>query len=367
MKIKFIDLDREYNSRKKEILEAIARVLDEGNFILGAEVKEFEDSFAEYVGCRYCVGVDSGTSALMLAVKVLEIGPGDQVITVPNTFISTAYAISECGADVVLVDVDEKTQLLDVSKVARTINNKTRAIIPVHLFGQMVDMPPLMHIAEEHNIRVIEDACQAHGARQEGKGAGSIGHLACFSFYPSKNLGAFGDGGLIATNDKSIYEKLISLRNYGSPQKYYYQFKGRNARLDTIQAAVLKVKLKYLDEGNLRRKRIAEMYSRYLENVGDLILPFIKSNNESSYHLYVVRSKRRDRLQQYLDSRGIQTLIHYPVPIHLQQAYTELGLKRGAFPVAEMLSDEILSLPIHPYLSDEEVEYIITCVNAFFD
>ena len=367
MKIKFVDLNRQYKAHKKELLQAITKVLDKGDFILGSAVKEFEDSFAEYVGCMYCVGVDSGTSALMLALNVINIRPGDEVITVPNTFISTAYAISEMGAKVVFVDVDEKTQLMDVAKVTDAITSKTKAIIPVHLFGQMVDMQPLMEMAEKYNILVIEDACQAHGAEQNGKPAGSIGHLACFSFYPGKNLGAYGDAGLIATNSKSFYEKLILLRNYGSPKKYYHKFKGRNARLDTIQAAVLKVKLKYLDRWNKKRERIAEMYSRHLDNVGDLILPFIEDNNKTSYHLYVVRTKMRDELYKYLNGNDIQTVIHYPIPIHLQEAYSELQLKRGSFPITELLADEILSLPIHPDLTNEDLEYTVNCVKDFFN
>ena len=247
MKIKFVDLNRQHDLYKDELLQAITAVLDKGDFILGDAVKEFEKSFSDYIGCQYAVGVDSGSSALSLALKVIDIGNGDEVITVSNTFISTAYAISDCGGKPVFVDVEEQTQLMDISMVESAVTSKTKAIIPVHLFGQMVDMNSLMGIAKKHNILVIEDACQAHGASQNGKKAGSIGDLACFSFYPGKNLGAFGDAGMVTTSNKAYYEKLMLLRNNGSIKKYYHKLKGRNARLDNIQAAVLKVKMESLD------------------------------------------------------------------------------------------------------------------------
>ena len=367
MKIKFVDLNRQHDLYKDELLQAITAVLDKGDFILGDAVKEFEKSFLDYIGCQYAVGVDSGSSALSLALKVIEIGNGDEVITVPNTFISTAYAISDCGGKPVFVDVEEQTQLMDISMVESAVTSKTKAIIPVHLFGQMVDMNSLMEIAKKHNILVIEDACQAHGASQNGKKAGSIGDLACFSFYPGKNLGAFGDAGMVVTNKKEFYDELILLRNYGSPKKYFHSCKGKNARLDTIQAAVLKVKMEYLDEWNRKREIIAQMYSQHFNEVGDLILPAIKEGNKSAYHLYVVRTKNRDELLDYLNSRGIETIIHYPIPIHLQEAYTELQLKRGSFPITEMLANEILSVPIHPHLTKQELQYIINCTKQFFD
>ncbi len=365
MKIKSVDLPRQYEIYKKEILDSIIKVMEKGDFILGGEVKKIETSFSEYIGCEYGVGIDSGTSALTLALLSANIGTGDEVITVPNTYISTAYAISECGAKVVFVDVDEKTQLMDVSKLSDLINSKTKAIIPVHLFGQMVDMKPLVKIARKHNIIIIEDACQAHGASQNGKKAGSIGDLSCFSFYPGKNLGAFGDAGMVLTNRKELYDKLILLRNYGSPKKYLHSCKGRNARLDTIQAAILLVKMKYLDDWNRKRKIVAQFYSENLNNVGDLILPSIKEGNNSSHHLYVVRSSQRDRLCSYLNSKGIEAIIHYPIPIHLQKAYNELRLNRGSYPISERLADQILSLPIHPHLTSEEIEYIINCIIDF--
>ena len=367
MQIKFVDLNRQYLRYKGELLSAIEEVLETGDFILGRAVKEFEDSFADYVGCKYCVGVDSGSSALLLALKAIDISPGDDVITVPNTYISTAFAISEVGAKIVFIDVDENTQLMDVSKIAESVTSKTRAIIPVHLFGQMVDMRPLMEVAERNNLVVIEDACQAHGAKQHNKPAGAIGHLSCFSFYPGKNLGAYGDAGLIATNDKQIHEKLVLLRNYGSPRKYYHQLMGRNARLDTIQAAILNVKLKYLNEWIVVRKAAAEYYTKNLKKVGDLTLPAVQPHNDSSYHLYVVRTKYRNELKTYLNSNGIQAQIHYPIPIHMQDVYADLALGRGSFPIAELLAEEILSLPIHSDITNEDLDYVVTCIKEFFN
>ena len=312
MKIKFVDLNRQHDLYKDELLQAITAVLDKGDFILGDAVKEFEKSFSDYIGCQYAVGVDSGSSALSLALKVIGIGNGDEVITVSNTFISTAYAISDCGGKPVFVDVEEQTQLMDISMVESAVTSKTKAIIPVHLFGQMVDMNSLMEIAKKHNILVIEDACQAHGASQNGKKAGSIGDLACFSFYPGKNLGAFGDAGLVVTNKKEFYDELLLLRNYGSPKKYFHSCKGKNSRLDTIQAAVLKVKMESLDEWNRKREIIAQMYSQHFNEVGDLILPAIKEGNKSAYHLYVVRTKYRDELFDYLKFQGYRN--NYPLP-----------------------------------------------------
>ena len=367
MKIKFVDLNRQHNLYKDELLQAITAVLDKGDFILGDFVKEFEKSFSDYIGCQYAVGVDSGSSALSLALKTIDIGNGDEVITVPNTFISTAYAISDCGGKPVFVDVEEQTQLMDISLVESAVTSKTKAIIPVHLFGQMVDMNSLMKIAKKHNLFVIEDSCQAHGASQNGKKAGSIGDLACFSFYPGKNLGAFGDGGMITTSKKLYYEKLMLLRNNGSIKKYYHKLKGRNARLDNIQAAVLKVKMKYLDEWNQKRKRIADKYSQSFNEVGDLILPAIKEENKSAHHLYVVRTKYRDELYDYLNSNGIETIIHYPIPIHLQESYSELQLTSGSFPITELLANEILSVPIHPHLTNQDLRYIINSMKKYFD
>ena len=366
MKIKFVDLNRQYQNYNVELLTAVQNILTKGNFILGEEVKEFESAFANYIGCKYAIGVGSGTSALTLSIKTLNIGPGDEVITVPNSYIATAFAISENSAKVMFVDVDEKTQLMNVQQLEAVISSNTKAIIPVHLTGQMVNMDNVLAIAKKHQVAVIEDACQAHGASQNGKKAGTFGELSCFSFYPGKNLGAYGDAGMITTNDEVLYKKLLMMRNYGSEVKYYHEFRGTNARLDTLQAAVLNVKLKYLDSWNKKRNEIAEKYLNELQNVGDLILPYIEKHNYSAFHLFSVRTKKRNELFEHLNSQGIQTIIHYPIPIHLQKAYAELKLKKGAFPIAEALADEILSLPIHPDLTNEELTYITSRIKEFF-
>ncbi|MFH2142212.1 MAG: DegT/DnrJ/EryC1/StrS family aminotransferase [Bacteroidota bacterium] len=366
MDIKFVDIVRQYNHYQSEIMNAIELVLNKGNFILGEEVEQFEDSFKDFIGCKYAVGVDSGTSALLLSISALNLKNGDEVITVPNTFISTAYSISECGASVKFVDVDEATQLMDVEQLEKSITSNTKALIPVHLFGQMVNMENILRIAKKYNLYIIEDVCQSHGAEQNGIKAGSIGDLGCFSFYPGKNLGAFGDAGMITTNNKELYEKLLLLRNYGSIQKYFHEIKGKNARLDTIQAAVLSVKLKYLNECNLIRNKIAAKYSQELQNVGDIILPVILENNFSVFHIYCIRTKKRDELKEFLLKYNIPSIIHYPVPIHLQKAYSELNHKKNDFPVSEKLADEIISLPIHPEMYDDEIYYIIQTIKKFF-
>ncbi|MCH8905366.1 MAG: DegT/DnrJ/EryC1/StrS family aminotransferase, partial [Bacteroidetes bacterium] len=304
--------------------------------------------------------------ALVLALKALGVKEGDEVITVPNTFISTVYAISECKAKPVFVDVVEDTQLLDISQLRDVISSKTRAIIPVHLAGQMVDMDPILEIAKEHNIAVVEDACQAHGALQDGVKAGAIGDLGCFSFYPGKNLGAYGDAGMITTNNKKYYDWLMKFRNYGSGKKYYHEFIGRNARMDTVQAAVLNVKLPYLEVWIKKRNQVANKYLEGLANVGDIVLPTVEANNFSAYHLFMIRTQKRNDLFSYLNEQGVQTIIHFPIPIHLQTAYADLKLPEGSFHVAERLANEILSLPMHPNLLDEEIEYVIDTVRQFF-
>lgn len=366
MTIKFVDLNRQYRRYRAELLSAMEAVLERGDFILGEEVSAFEKDFAAYVGCRHAVGVDSGTSALILSVRALGIGPGDEVITVPNSFVSTAYAVTEAGAKPVFVDVVEETQLMDVNLLEAAVTERTKAIIPVHLFGQMADMDGIAKVAGKFGLKVIEDACQAHGAWRNGKRSGSVGDAGCFSFYPGKNLGAYGDAGAVTTDDDGLAERLRLLRNYGSPKKYFHEFKGKNARLDTLQAAVLKTKLKYLDAWNARRGELAKLYMAGLEGVGDLKLPAYDPAGASAHHLFVVRTHRRDELFESLNAQGIQSVIHYPVPIHLQRAYSELGLPEGSFPVAERLAGEILSLPIHPELTDEEATFVIRAVKDFF-
>lgn len=365
-KIQFVDLPRQYRRYKDELLPAIEEVLERGDFILGGAVAKFEEEFARYCGAKYAVATSSGLSALELSLHALGIGPGDEVILPPNTFIATALAVSRAGAVPVFADADEATQLLDPKLAEKAITKKTKALLPVHLFGQPAAMKPLLALAKKRGLLLIEDACQAHGAEQDGRRAGSFGAAAAFSFYPGKNLGAFGDAGAVVTGDETLALKLKELRNVGSSVKYQHPVKGDNARLDTLQAAVLLVKLRHLDEWNKHRRKIAALYSKELAGVGDLVLPATAPGNTPVYHLYVIRSKRRDELAKHLAAQGVPTVIHYPVPIHLQPAYAELGHKTGAFPVSERLAREILSIPIHPELSDEDARFVAAQVKAFF-
>lgn len=358
--IPFIDLTREYAEISKEITQAIQRVLKSGWFILGEEVKQFEEEFSKYIGTKYGIGVNSGSDALFLALKALGIGTGDEVITISHTFISTVDSIVRNGAKPVFVDIDPDTYCIDVAKIEERITEKTRAILPVHLYGHPADMEPIMEIAKKYNLWVIEDACQAHGAEYKGKKVGGIGVLGCFSFYPTKNLGAYGDGGIIVTSNEELAEKLKMLRNYGQPQKYYHDFVGINSRLNEIQAAILQVKLKHLDEWNEKRRRVANLYREFLKS-SNVIVPVEKEYAKHAYHLYVIRCRERDKLQQYLSERGIETQIHYPIPVHKQKAY--LDLVDAQLPITEKICDEILSLPIYPWLNNDEVSSIAEVIK----
>lgn len=350
--IPFVDLKREYAEISEEVTHAIHRVLESGWFILGNEVQIFEEELSKYVGVKYGIGVNSGSDALFLALKALGIGKGDEVITVSHTFISTVDAIARNGAKPVFVDIDPVTYCIDVTKIEERITNKTRAILPVHLYGHPVDLEPIMEIAERYNLFVIEDACQAHGAGYKGKKVGSIGDLGCFSFYPVKNLGAYGDGGMIVTNNEELAERLKRLRNYGQPKKYYHDFVGVNSRLDEIQAAILRIKLKHLDEWNEKRKSVAKLYDGLLED-SEIVIPIEKECAEHVYHLYVIRSEKRNALKEYLWKEEIQTQIHYPIPVHKQKAYLEFSVAQ--LPVTEKICGEILSLPLHPWMHSDEV------------
>ena len=361
--IPFIDLRREYQEIKNEIYQAIQRVLESGWFILGEELKRFEEEFAEYIGVKYGIGVNSGSDALYLAIKVLGIGRGDEVITVSHTFISTVDAIVRNGAKPVFVDIDPGTYTIDVSKIEEKITERTKAIIPVHLYGHPADMDPIMEIAEKYGLYVIEDACQAHGAEYKGRKVGSIGHIGCFSFYPVKNLGAYGDAGMVVTNNEELAEKLRTIRNYGSSKKYHHDFVGVNSRLDEIQAAVLRVKLRHLDEWNEKRRKIAKLYNELLENT-EIITPIEKEWAKHVYHLYVIRHKERDKLQKYLKENGIKTQIHYPVPVHKQRAYLDLGINEYLL-ITERICNEILSLPMYPWFEEGEIEYISEIIRKF--
>jgi dTDP-4-amino-4,6-dideoxygalactose transaminase len=362
--VPFVDLAAQYSTIAEEINEATSKVIRDADFILGREVKLFEEEFAAFCEAKYAVGVDSGTSALELALRAYEIGPGDEVITAANTFIATALAISHAGARPVLVDVDPVTHTIDVAGIARAITPRTRAILPVHLYGRPAEMGPIRQLAGKLGIVVIEDACQAHGARYEGKRVGSLGDAAAFSFYPGKNLGAYGDGGMVVTNDRQVAERLEMLRNYGQKEKYHHLFRGYNRRLDTLQAAILRVKLKYLEKWNSARRWNAKLYHDSLEGAG-VLTPVETLGVESVWHLYVIRSEHRDALKEHFESRGINAGIHYPIPIHLQPAYKDLGYKRGDFPVTEGLARRILSLPMYAELTSEQVEFVALTIRDF--
>ena len=367
MEIPLVDLRRQYHQIKDEVDEKIREVLESGRFVLGDNVEAFEEEFARYCGVKYAVGVASGTDALTLCLETFGLNNGDEVITVPNTFISTVDSIFHNEATPIFVDVESETYTMNVSDIKQKISERTKVVLPVHLYGHPVDMDPLLEIAEENNLCVVEDACQAHGAEYKDKKMGSFGDCACFSFYPAKNLGAYGDGGIIVTNDEQVAERVRMLRNYGERKKYYHAFIGYNSRLDEIQAAILRVKLKYLDKWVEARRRIAQRYNELLSNVLDITIPYEKSYAKHAYHLYVIRTRHRDKLRSWLSSRNISTGIHYPVPVHLQDAYRHLSFVNGSFPIAEGIAKEILSLPMFPELTEDEVCYVCQSIKEFED
>ena len=362
--VPFVDLAAQYRTIAEEVHEATSKVIQDADFILGREVKLFEEEFATFCEAKYAVGVDSGTSALELALRAYDIGTGDEVITAANTFIATALAISHAGAKPVLVDVDPLTYTIDVAEVEKAITRRTKAILPVHLYGHPAPMEPIRQLAGKFGIVVIEDACQAHGARYKGKRAGSLGDAAAFSFYPGKNLGAYGDGGMVVTNDREVANRLEMLRNYGQKEKYHHLFRGYNRRLDTLQAAILRVKLKYLEKWNAARRCSAKLYHDFLEGT-DVVTPSETREVESVWHLYVIRSEHRDTLREHLVSKGISASIHYPIPVHLQPAYKDLGYKRGNFPVTEGHASRILSLPMYAELTSEQVQLTAETIREF--
>lgn len=357
------DFKKEYDFFKSSVDEAISGVLSSGWYILGKEVKEFETEFAKYVGARYCIGVANGLEALQIALMALDIGKGDEVITVSNSAVATALAISNVGAKPIFVDIDEY-YLMDINKIEEKITSKTKAIIPVHLFGQMTDMDGLKKIAKKHKIKIIEDAAQAHGASQNGKKSGSIGDLGCFSFYPTKNLGGYGDGGAIITNSKDLYIKCQTLRNYGQKNRYVHEAKGLNSRLDEIQAAILRAKLKQLDSLIEKRGQIASWYIEILRDVSQIKLPEVKRGNVHAFHLFAVQVEKRENLQSFLKKNGIESIIHYPIPIHKQKCYQEYNsiyLQK-----TEEVADRILSLPLNPFLNKKEVNFICNAIRSFY-
>jgi len=389
MKVPFLNLNISDKVVSKEIENVVKDVIKRKEFILGKEVKEFEEKFAEYIGCSYAVGVSSGSAALLLSLKSLDIKDGNYVITTPFTFTATAEVILHCNAKIIFADIDEKTYNIspqEVEECVEKFGQKVKAVIPVHLYGQPCDIEKIVEICKKHNIKIIEDAAQAHGAEIEfrvnkvvdasdsvtkrnelqRRKVGSIGDLGCFSFYPTKNLGCYGDGGLITTNDKNLYEKLLRLRNHGRVEHYLYKHIGFNARLDNLQAAILLVKLKYLDKWNKERQKIAEIYNKELAGVGDIVTPYVQPNVSHVYHLYVVRTKYRDKLMEFLKNNGIGCAIQYAVPLNLQPAYKRKYEKVSELKTVKKVANEVLSLPIYPGLKESQIEYVVTKIKQFF-
>jgi dTDP-4-amino-4,6-dideoxygalactose transaminase len=359
--IPFVDLKREFAEIGNHTTNAIRLVQESGNFVLGENCESFEKEFSSYIGAKFGIGVNSGSDALLLAIKVLGIGEGEEIITVSHTMSSTVDAITRNGAKPIFVDIEPDTLEMDVSSIEEKISTRTRAIIPVHIYGHPVNMNPLMEIAQEHDLVVIEDACQAHGSEYSRRKVGGIGDIGCFSFYPTKNLGAYGDGGMLVTNNKEFYEELRRMRNHGQSTRYHQDNVGVNSRLDEIQAAVLRVKLHYLNQWNERRRRIAKLYEDLLRNP-DLVTPIEKEYAKHVYHLYVIMHNDRDKLQQHLLKKGVQTLIHYPIPVHKQKAY-DVGI---TLHITEQICRKILSLPIHPWLLEDEIRVICDSINEYF-
>ncbi len=363
MHIPLVDLKKQYQEIKDEILTEVGQALDGMQLFLGKNVQAVEADFATYCGTEFGIGVGSGTDALHIAIRACGIGPGDEVITTANTFIATVEAIILAGARPVFADIDPDTYNIDTSQIEKLINDRTRAIIPVHLYGQPANMEPVRKLAKAYNLKIIEDACQAHGAEYEGKRTGSLGDVGCFSFYFTKNLGAYGEAGMITTSDPEIAGQCRMLRDHGQNAKYYHAVMGVNGRLDEIQAAILKVKLPHLDEWIENRRKLAQAYSQGLPP--QLIKPVEMPWAKHVYHLYVVRTPERDKLKEWLDSKGIGAGMHYPVPIHLQEAWRRYGGEEYSLPVTEKLTKEIISLPMYPELSEEEVNYICECTREY--
>lgn len=356
--VPFIDLHAQYESIRGEITAAVQAVLDNSAFVGGPFVEKFEESFARFCGTAHAVAVSSGTSALWMTLICLGIGPGDEVITVPNSFIATAEAISLCGARPVFVDVEQDSCTLNPGLLEAAVTPNTKAIIPVHLFGQPANMDPVMAFAAERNLFVIEDACQAHGARYKDRPAGSMGDAACFSFYPGKNLGAYGEAGAVTTNNAELAGNIRRMRDHGQSRKYYHGMIGWNGRMDGIQGAILSVKLEYLASWNEKRRKNAVLYHDLLHGQEGVILPAEMEYARHIYHIYAIRVQNRDRVLARLNEKGISCGIHYPLPIHLQDAYRSFGLTKGTFPVAEQSADQLLSLPMYPELTPEQIEYV---------
>ncbi|WP_127579937.1 DegT/DnrJ/EryC1/StrS family aminotransferase [Paenibacillus koleovorans] len=364
MNIPLLDLKAQHATIRPEILEAVTRVLDGGHYIMGPEVKQFEEAMARYCGVKYAIGVANGTDALLLVLDALGIGPGDEVITSPFTFFASAEVISQVGARPVFVDIDPNTYNIDVDQLKKAITPRTKAIIPVHIFGQPADLDKIMELAKSQEIAVIEDACQAIGATLNENKVGSIGKAGCFSFFPTKNLGGYGDGGIVVTNDDVLADRIRTLRVHGSKKKYYHDMIGYNSRLDTLQAALLLVKLEKIDDWNQARREKAQYYSESFSSL-PIKTPTVKSGREAVFHLYVIESEARDDLQLELTEKGIASGVYYPVPLHLQHVYNDLGYKAGDFPVSEAVSKRVLALPLYPEMTMDQQDYIIDTIANF--
>ena len=367
MKVPFLDLKVQYNSIKDEVNSAIKKVLDQNNYILGPHVEQFENEFARFCGAKFCIALNSGTSALHSALLAHGIGDGDEVITVPNTFIATTWVIDYCDAIPVFVDVEKDTLLMDYKEIEPKINSRTKAIIPVHLYGQPANMKKINEIAKKYNLLVIEDAAQAHGAKYDKKIIGSLGNTTCFSFYPGKNLGAYGEGGAVVTDDNNINKYIRSLRDHAQSKKYHHEFLGYNYRMDAIQGAVLNIKLKYLEDWTSSRNRVARLYQKKLKDLKNIKLPYVADGIVSAFHLFVIHTPERDKLFKALKDSGVSCGLHYPIPIHLQKAYNQLGYQNGSFPNAEKNAKQCISLPMYPEMSDEMVNYICKIIYKYFD
>jgi dTDP-4-amino-4,6-dideoxygalactose transaminase len=365
-KIPFVDLKRQYKEIGRRVEPAIERVLRSARYISGPQVARFEKEFAAYCGTKFAIGVSSGSDALLLALKMLGIGKDDEVITTPFTFVSTVDTILRCGARPVFADIRPDTLNIDPEQIRSKITSKTKAVIPVHMYGSICDMSAIRSAARQHGLKIIEDACQAHGAEYRGKRSGSLGTAGCFSFYPSKNLGACGDAGMITTNSATVYRTATVLREYGQKKKYNHQLVGYNARLDEIQAAILRVKLKKLDTWNRKRRSLAERYMKGLEDIEAITLPSHNRHAIPVYHLFVIRVSGRDRLRDHLTRGGTGTGLHYPYPLHLQKAYRDLGYGKGSLPGAEKAAKRVLSLPMFPQLKKEEIDRVIGQIRTYY-
>lgn len=367
MRVPFVDLVKQYQNIKPEIDAAIQDVLNHAAFIGGERVKAFEDAFAQLHGARFCIGTSSGTDSLHVILWCLNIGPGDEVIVPVNTFIATAEAVSLTGARPVFVDHEPGSYNLDISQLEAAITPRTRAVLPVHLYGQSADMDAILQITEQRELLVIEDCCQAHLAEYKGRRVGTFGIASAFSFFCAKNLGAFGEGGAVITNDEGLYNQMRQRHNHGTVQRYVHNLVGHNYRLEGIQAAVLNVKMRYIESWTEARRRNAELYRHVLADIPEVVIPTEMPWGRHVYHLFVVRVPRRDELRAYLEEQGISTGLHYPIPLHLQEAYSELGYKKGDFPIAEASAEEILSLPMFPELTEEQIEYVAHCIRKFYN